>query len=97
MEIFEKMVIDQVEVVKALGVIQVRCIKQKWVRSDTQEILVEPNTGFHRWSINPGNWQLADELGVRAYADIEWTPEVIAAHEQRVAERLALHSRKSST
>lgn len=84
MEIFEKTVMDQIEIVKSLGVIQVRCIKQKWVRSGDQEMLVEPNVGLHRYSLNPGEWELADRLGVRSYADIEWTPDVIAAYQARL-------------
>jgi hypothetical protein len=78
MEIFEKKIIDMVEIIQTTGVIQIRCIKQKWVRSGDQEMLVEPNVGLHRYALNPGDWAGADAIGVRSYADAAWSPEVIA-------------------
>jgi len=95
MEIFEKTVLDQVEIVKSLGVIQVRCVKQKWVRSGDQELMVEGNVGLHRYSVNPGEWDLADQLGVRSYAEIEWTPEVLAAYQARLDYRRTVMRAKS--
>ena len=87
MEIFEKLVLDQVQIVAHASVIQVRCKKQKWVRNGDQEMLIEPSGGFHRYTLSPGDWDLADQLNVRSYAEIVWTPEVIQEYQANVARR----------
>lgn len=93
MEIVEKYVVDLVEIVQSTGIIQVRCIKQKWVKSGDQELLVEPRVGFHRFSLAPGQWSEAESLGVKSYADAAWSPDVIAAYNsavQKSEEQLSL-------
>lgn len=94
MDIVEKYVVDLVEIVQSTGMIQVRCVKQKWVKSGDQELLVEPRVGFHRFSLSPGQWTEAESLGVKSYADAAWSPEVIAAYQEMVQKSEAQLSAK---
>lgn len=77
MQVVERKVLDQVQVITQSGIILVRFVLQKWVVGENQEILVEPKSGLHRYSIVPGDWALAEELGVRSYAETAWTPELL--------------------
>lgn len=97
MQIIEKLILDRVEILNSSGILQIRKIKQKWVINGDQEILVEPNAGLWRTTVNPGQWDLANEIGVRSYADIAWTPEVIEAWQQHRSETINKHTSRDSS
>lgn len=79
MNIETRYVVDKVEVDENTKSIGVRTRAQKWVVGSEGEVLVQDNAGFHRVSLEPGNWSGADRYGVRAYADLVWTQEAVDA------------------
>jgi hypothetical protein len=56
------------------GHIEVR--KDTLIKRDGEVI----HTSYWRGVVEPGNYSKADALGVRAYADAAWTPELLAAY-----------------
>lgn len=84
MEIFIKYSLDLFELENTWKTISVRSRIEKWVTINGQDVLVEPNAGFHRISLSPGDWDGADAWGVRDYANICWTPEVIDAWNAKI-------------
>jgi len=79
MNIETRHVIDKVEIDENTKTIGVRTRIQQWVVSSEGEILVQDNAGFHRVSLNPGDWSGAESHGVRNYADLVWTQSAIDA------------------
>lgn len=72
--ITETSAVTSVDIRTDTGHISVRVTKQ-FVRPDGSASKPE----HHRTPINPGDYATADALGVRSYADLAWTPEVLAA------------------
>ncbi len=79
MKLIEKYVLHSCHIIEDTKVIAVKSRIQKWVVSGDEEILVENNAGLHRLMLAPGDWTGADKMGVRQYADLVWTDEVINA------------------
>lgn len=86
MDIVKKYVLDRVEIEQQWKSIGVRHRIVKFVTDGSTEIEVGFD-GLHRISLDPGDWDGANKWSVRAYADIAWTPEVIAAWEAEKAKR----------
>jgi hypothetical protein len=78
MEIKERYVLEWCQIIESTKVIAVRSRKQKWIVSGNEEMLVENNAGIHRTMLAPGDWIGANKWGVRQYADLVWTEEVIS-------------------
>lgn len=51
--------------------------KTVFLRDDAE---IEGTEKFHRDSISCGDFDKADALGVRAYADMAWTPDVLSGY-----------------
>lgn len=79
MEIITRYIVDKVEIDENTKSIGVRSRAQRWVLSENSELLVQDNAGYHRVSLDPGDWSGADRYGVRNYADLVWTQEVVDA------------------
>ncbi len=79
MSLIETKAIDKIEVV-GMGHLQVR--EATTIMRDGQEIAKT----YHRWSFAPGDDVSAMPGNVQAIAQAAWTPEVIAAYQQAVAE-----------
>lgn len=84
MEIVTKYALDSCQIVESTKCILVRSRIEKWVVSGNDEMLVDNNSHFHRITLSPGNWSGADQWGVRKYADVVWTQDVIDAWEQYI-------------
>lgn len=63
--------------------INVRSRIEQWVVQGAEEVRLDTVGGLHRISLSPGDWAGADQWGVRAYADVAWTPEVVDAWGKR--------------
>lgn len=86
MEIVKKYVLDRVEIETQWKSISVRHRVVKFVTDGASEIEVGFD-GLHRIVLNPGDWAGADKWDARAYADVAWTADVIAAWEAEKAKR----------
>jgi len=85
MEIVTRYALENCQIVESTKCILVRSRVEKWVVSGTEEMLVESNAHFHRTTLSPGDWAGADKWGVRQYADVAWTQEVIDSWRQYVS------------
>jgi hypothetical protein len=74
-------VIDQIEVTST-GHIQVR--RADKIMEDGKEL----GKTYHRHVLAPGDDLKGQDLKVSAIAQAAWTPEVIAAHQSALAERM---------
>ena len=83
MEIVTRYSFDLLEIENTWKTISVRSKIEKWVVDGASEILIDANTGFHRITLLPGDWDGATQWGVTEYATVAWTQEVIAAWNSR--------------
>jgi hypothetical protein len=79
MALSEVKVIDKIEVVEN-GTLQVREVTR--ILKDGAEIAKT----YHRWTLSPGQDLTSQAANVQAIATATWTPEVIAAYQQALAE-----------
>jgi hypothetical protein len=85
MEIVIRYVLDRCEIEQTWKTINVRSKAQKWVVSNGQELLVETFSSLHRVVLEPGDWEGADKWGVREYANVAWTQNVIDAWNVKIS------------
>ena len=83
MHVEVRYVLDSCTVQGPWMVINVRSRIQQWVVNGAEELKLDAPEGLHRISLNPGDWAGADQWGVREYANIAWTQEVIDAWTNR--------------
>ena len=86
MEIITKYALDLFEIENTWKTISVRSRIQKYVSINGVETLIDGNVGFHRITITPGDWSGADFWGVRDYANICWSQDVIDAWNQKISQ-----------
>lgn len=82
MALSEIKVIDKIEVTEN-GTLQVR--EATKIERDGVEIA----KSYHRWSFAPGSDVSEMPANVQAIAAAAWTPEVVAAYEEQLAEAAA--------
>jgi len=82
MALSEVKVIDKIEVVEN-GILQVR--EATKIIKDGEEIAKT----YHRWSFAPGSDVTEMPANVQAIAAAAWTPEVISAYEEQLAQQAA--------
>lgn len=90
MEIVTRYVLDRCEIEQQWKTINVRSKAQKWVVSNGQELLVETFSSLHRVVLEPGDWTGADTWGVREYANVAWTQNVIDAWNVKISSQTQL-------
>jgi hypothetical protein len=86
MQIQERHVLDHCQIIEESKCILVRTRIQKWVISGDEEMLVQDNAGYHRVTLNPGNWADAVKYDVKKYADVIWTEDVVDEWNSRLAQ-----------
>lgn len=80
MALTKEQVIDKVEIIEN-GTIQVRQVTR--IMEDGKEL----SSSYHRWSYAPGSDISEQPANVQAIAQAVWTPEVIAAYQEMLAEQ----------
>jgi hypothetical protein len=89
MALSEVKVIDKVEVVEN-GSLQVR--EATKIMKDGEEIAKT----YHRWSFAPGSDVSEMPANVQAIAAAAWTPEVISAYEEQLAQQIAARAEQGA-
>jgi hypothetical protein len=82
MALSEVKVIDKIEVIEN-GTLQVR--EATRIMKDGEEIAKT----YHRWLFTPGQDVSSMPTNVQAIAAAAWTPEVISAYEEQLAQQAA--------
>jgi hypothetical protein len=89
MALSEVKVIDKIEVVEN-GALQVR--EATRIMKDGEEIAKT----YHRWSFAPGSDVSGQPANVQAIAAAAWTPEVISAYEEQLAQQIAARAEQGA-
>jgi len=77
MSLTKEQVIDKIEV-NEHGIVQVRQVTR--IMEDSKEL----SSSYHRWSFTPGQDISEQPANVQAIATAAWTPEIIAAWQERI-------------
>ena len=89
MALSEVKVIDKIEVVEN-GTLQVS--EATRIMKDGEEIAKT----YHRWSFAPGSDVSEMPANVQAIAAAAWTPEVVAAYEEQLAQQIAARAEQGA-
>ena len=85
MEIITRYILDRCEIETTWKTISIRSKIQRWVVNGAEEMLIEPEAGFHRNVLEPGDWDGASLWGVTDYAAVAWTEQAVSDWNTRLA------------
>lgn len=85
MEIITRYILDRCEIETTWKTISIRSKIQRWVVNGAEEMLIEPEAGFHRNVLEPGDWAGATLWEVTDYATVAWTNQAVSDWNARLA------------